>query len=54
MQISEMIERLKDIQKRHGDLPVIMWSAGDVIRIQTGLDTVKGRHEVWLMEESVR
>lgn len=52
MLILELIDELNAIREIHGDLPVIMWTGGDVDILEVGFDTIKKRHEVWLVESS--
>lgn len=54
MQSDELIECLKDAQKRHGAaLPVIMVTrsgTGEIDRVEVVLDTVAGCDEILLLE----
>lgn len=55
MNSDRLIELLQAAQQEAGKpLPVIMWSAGGVDRVEVGFDTVKQRDEVWLQEETPR
>ena len=51
MMSDELIEKLKDIQKRNGaPLPVVMWTGGDVNYVEQGYDNLAKRDEIWLFE----
>ena len=47
----ELIKKLQAAQEDAGKpLPVVMWSAGDVDRVEVGFDTIRKRDEIWLQE----
>jgi hypothetical protein len=55
MQSDELIEKLKDAQKRYGaPLPVVMLlpgGSGDVTTVQIVINSITNQAELWLAED---